>query len=88
MQVTTMPDIEMRIEELLARPIRKVICGDPTEGYLAEAPELPGCITAGETETEALQNLREAMAAWFESMLAHGEPIPEPETWIATRRTG
>jgi len=71
--------------ELLQRPYRMVICGEPVEGYLAEAPELPGCFTAGETPEEALELLRDAMALWFKSMLAHGEPIPEPQAWAAAR---
>lgn len=49
------------VEELLRRPYRMVIRGTPEEGYLAEAPELPGCITAGETPEEALALLRDAM---------------------------
>ena len=73
-------DWEARIEELLRRPYEKIIRGDPEEGFLALAPELPGCMTAGETEEEALENLREAMALWFESALADGDPIPEPRT--------
>lgn len=73
---------EQTIQELLDHPYQKVIRGEPVEGYLAEAPELPGCLTAGETETEALMNLREAMAAWFASALAHGDPIPVPAVWV------
>ena len=46
----------------------------------AEAPELPGCISAGETPTEAMEMLRDAMAGWFEEMVESGLPIPEPET--------
>ncbi len=35
------------------------------EGWIvAEAPELPGCITQGRTEAEARANLEEAVAAW------------------------
>ena len=69
---------QVRIAELLERPYRKVIRGDRVEGYLAEAPDLPGCVTAGETEEQALANLREAMAAWLDSALAGGGEIPEP----------
>lgn len=71
-------ELECRIEELLKRPYRKVIRGDAVEGFLGEVPELPGCLTAGATEAEALMNLREAMAVWFESALIDGAPIPEP----------
>ena len=69
---------EQEIASLLRRPYRKVIRGDVREGFLAEAPDLPGCQSAGETEIEALENLREAMAAWFESTLEHGDVLPEP----------
>ena len=69
---------EARIAELMALPYRKVIRGDAEQGYLGECPELPGCVTAGETEAEALEMLHDAMEAWLENALAHGDPIPPP----------
>lgn len=72
------PEIEARVRELLARPYRVRVEGDPVEGYLAEAPELPGCFTAGDSPEEALEMLREAMAGWFVVSLERGLPIPEP----------
>jgi antitoxin HicB len=71
-------DTAVRVQELLARPYRMEVRGDPDEGYLATAPELPGCMTAGETPAEALELLRDAMAGWFESAIAHDDPIPAP----------
>jgi len=50
------------------------------DGWLAEIPELPGCFTAGDTKEEALHLLEEAKRLWLESNLAHGDPIPEPQT--------
>lgn len=50
------------VEELLRRPRRMMIRGTLEEGYLAEAPEPPGCITAGETPEQALALFRDAMA--------------------------
>ncbi len=44
--------------------------------FVAEAPSLPGCVTQGETRDEALANIREAIAAYLESLEAHGDPIP------------
>ena len=41
-------------------------------------PDLPGCMTAGETEAEALSLLPDAMAGWLESVLERGLPVPEP----------
>ncbi len=69
---------EALIREIVARPYRKIITGDDIEGYLAEAPELPGCVTAGETVEDAAAMLRDAMEGWVESALLAGEPIPEP----------
>lgn len=66
------------IAAIVSRPYRKVIHGDAAGGFLGEVPELPGCITAGETETETLINLRDAMEAWVQSALLDGVPIPEP----------
>ena len=77
---------EQRIAELLDRPYRLVIRGGPVDGYLAKAPELPGCFTAGETPEEALELLRDAMELWFESMLDTGDPIPEPEIWASAQK--
>lgn len=69
---------ERLVQEIVARPYRKVISGDDLEGYLAEAPELPGCVTAGDTIEEALAMLRDAMEGWVECALLAGEPIPDP----------
>lgn len=71
-------DREREIQRLLKLPYHRVISGEPIEGYLGEVPELPGCLTAGESPAEALANLDEAMAAWFEAALITGLSIPEP----------
>ena len=73
---------ERLVQEICSRPYRKVISGDDIEGYLAEAPELPGCVTAGETVDEALRMLRDAMEGWIESALVAGDPIPEPAAGV------
>jgi len=44
--------------------------------YVAEVPALPGCISQGQTRVEAVENIREAIAAYIESLEAHDEPIP------------
>jgi predicted RNase H-like HicB family nuclease len=48
----------------------------PEGGFVASAPALPGCHTQGETIEEAERNIKEAIALYLESLLAHGEPIP------------
>ena len=47
-------------------------------GWLAEIPQLPGCMSDGETQQEALNMIEDARRLWLESSLAHGDPIPEP----------
>jgi antitoxin HicB len=49
----------------------------PEGGYVAFVPVLPGCHTQGETLEEAERNAAEAIALYLESLVAHGEPIPE-----------
>jgi predicted RNase H-like HicB family nuclease len=40
--------------------------GEPVQGWIAvECPALPGCISQGRDETEALENICEAIAAWL-----------------------
>jgi predicted RNase H-like HicB family nuclease len=46
-------------------------------GYVAFVPALPGCHTQGETLEETERNVKEAIALYLESLLAHGESIPE-----------
>ena len=46
--------------------------------FVAEVPSLPGCLSQGRTREEAVANVREAMAAYVESLEEHGEPIPPP----------
>ena len=48
--------------------------------YVAEVPSLPGCISQGQTREEAVENVREAIAAYLESLEAHDDPIPPPIT--------
>ena len=49
---------------------------DEDGAFMAEVPSLPGCVTQGSTRAEALGNIREAIAAYLESLKAHDEPIP------------
>jgi predicted RNase H-like HicB family nuclease len=43
--------------------------------HVAEVPALPGCISQGRTRSEAIENVKEAIAAYLESLQAHGEPV-------------
>ena len=41
---------------------------------------LPGCVSEGDTRTEALDNIKEAIELYIESLQADGEPIPAEES--------
>jgi len=49
------------------------------EGYSAYSPTLPGCFSNGKTIEEAKRNMREAVRQYVESLLAHGQSIPQNE---------
>jgi len=46
--------------------------------FIAEVPELPGCMAHGESQDEALRHVQDAMAAWIEVAQEIGRSIPEP----------
>ncbi|MBV9576883.1 MAG: type II toxin-antitoxin system HicB family antitoxin [Gammaproteobacteria bacterium] len=47
-------------------------------GYLIEFPDLPGCISDGETIEEAIQNGLDAIQTWIETAKKINRPIPQP----------
>ena len=47
-------------------------------GYLAIAPELPGCKSDGDTPHETLENAYDAIACWIEAAQELGRQIPLP----------
>ena len=57
---------------------RVLIEQDEDGVFVVEVPALPGCISQGKTRGEALANIQEAIAAYLESLKAHGEPVPPP----------
>ena len=60
--------------------IRVVLETSEEGGYTVYVPSLPGCISEGDTEEEALVNIKEAIELHMESIEADGEPIPTEET--------
>ncbi len=51
-------------------------------GYHVYCPALKGCHSQGDTLAEAQRNIEEAIAAYLESLKAHGEPIPPEDIVI------
>jgi predicted RNase H-like HicB family nuclease len=46
------------------------------EAYLAEVPELPGCMADGRTHAELLANLETVVALWIEAAKRQGQVVP------------
>ena len=49
------------------------------EAYIAEVPELPGCMADGSTMVEAVKNVERVVEEWLEIATELGRPIPEPK---------
>lgn len=48
------------------------------EAYVAEVPELPGCMAHGDDRSAALRHAEEAIAFWIQTAQEDGAAIPEP----------
>ena len=47
--------------------------------FIAEAPELPGCMAHGDSHESALANIRAAMQLWIDTAKEFGDPVPSPK---------
>ena len=47
--------------------------------FVAEVPELPGCMAHGDTHAAALANADEAIQLWIDTANEFGDPVPEPK---------
>ena len=60
---------------------RYLVILEPSEtGFSAYVPDLPGCISTGRTRAAVERNIREAIELHIESLHAHGEPVPPPQS--------
>ncbi|MBV8685909.1 MAG: type II toxin-antitoxin system HicB family antitoxin [Alphaproteobacteria bacterium] len=48
-------------------------------GFLATVPELPGCMSDGESRAEALTNVEDAIATWLHCARKMGRAVPDPQ---------
>lgn len=57
-----------------------IICwSEEDKVYVAEVPELPGCMAHGDSDEAALKNAKEAIQLWVDTAREYGDPIPEPK---------
>ena len=70
------------IDYYLKLPYKLEIVPDIDEGgFVARYPELPGCITVGDTLEAVVKNLNDAKIEWITAALEDGNTIPEPSSY-------
>ena len=69
------------LEEYMKLPYKLEIIPDTEEsGFVASYPELPGCITCGETIAEVVANAEDAKKAWLSAAIEDNIEIAEPDS--------
>jgi predicted RNase H-like HicB family nuclease len=56
-----------------------IFWSDEDRAFLADVPELPGCMAHGPSHEEALRNAQEAIQLWLETAEEDGRAIPQPK---------
>ena len=69
------------IEEYMKLPYRIELIPDPDEGgFVVTFPDLPGCLSVGETIEDAYRNAEDAKHEWLATAIEDGIAIPEPDS--------
>ena len=58
-----------------------VVIEQGTDSYGAYVPDLPGCIAAGETETDVMRLIQEAIEFHLEGLREDGVAVPQPHSY-------
>ena len=70
------------IDKYMSLHYHMKIIEDPNEGgFVASYPDLPGCLTCGETLEEVVKNARDAKREWLLAAMEEGIDIPEASYW-------
>ena len=67
-------------EYYMSLPYKIVLYPSSEGGYVAEIPELAGCLTQGDDIQDALEMIEDAKKAWIDIAIHDNREIPEPET--------
>lgn len=51
-------------------------------GFAASVPDLPGCMSDGETPEDAIREVQDAIVAWIETAREMGRPVPPPSVHL------
>lgn len=75
------------IDDYMVLPYPVIVTAAPEGGYVIEFPDLPGCLTQGETLVEAAQMAEDARRNWIRVALEDGMAIPLPSRSSPPRRS-
>ena len=67
-----------KLEEYMKKPYRMTIIPEVEGIFTLYFPDLPGCITTGETPEKVLSNALDAKREWIKACIEDGMEIPEP----------
>lgn len=70
-----MTDVRSHVS-IISMKLRILINRDEDGVFVSECPTLPGCVSQGKTREEAVENIKEAIGLYIESLEAHNDPIP------------
>ncbi|EXL03881.1 type II toxin-antitoxin system HicB family antitoxin [Brucella anthropi] len=62
-----------------------ILSREGNDGFIARVPDLPGCMSDGDTPEEAVRNAYDAIEAWIEAAEDHGRKVPPPARSIEKR---
>jgi antitoxin HicB len=79
-------NLDDAIREAMDAPYRRELVQNSDGTWFAKIVELPGCMTEGDTEAEALENLSDAMREWLRVQIEDGDAIPQP--WADAQYSG
>lgn len=78
-QVRTDPEIRLGTSMKAHRYEVIIYWSREDNAFVADVPELPGCMAHGSTHEGALREVKRAMDLWIETAQEKGRPIPEPK---------
>lgn len=71
-------DAEHRMAKLDYPVVIEPLAADQGGGFVATVPDLPGCMSDGESPEEALANVQDAITEWISAAEALGRSVPPP----------
>jgi predicted RNase H-like HicB family nuclease len=77
MAIESKPKRRVSLADYVEEAMRRAVVTCEADGCTATVPDLPGCISCGDSPEEAMQNLRDAVEAWILTAIRFGDPVPD-----------